>query len=240
VELWSHQADATVYCFDVRSPEEFERGHLAGFRNAPGGQLVQETDMFAPVRNARIVLADDDGVRANMTASWLAQMNWKVAVVDGLTPDDFRINGPWRNPLPPSPLPPGTEVSAAEVRQWQSGTGERIAVLDLSPHRQYARRHIPGSVFIQRAHLEQALEVVRDARKIVPVFLLQGGVDAWVAEGLRADATLPQYACQPTDRYQRPYEGKDVDAGTMQAYLDWEYGLVEQLERDGTHGFFVL
>ena len=26
----------------------------------------------------------------------------------------------------------------------------------------------------------------------------------------------------------------------MQAYLDWEYGLVEQLERDGTHGFTVL
>jgi len=26
----------------------------------------------------------------------------------------------------------------------------------------------------------------------------------------------------------------------MQAYLDWEYGLVAQLERDGTHGFFVI
>jgi len=26
----------------------------------------------------------------------------------------------------------------------------------------------------------------------------------------------------------------------MQAYLDWEYGLVRQLERDGTHGFTVL
>jgi hypothetical protein len=26
----------------------------------------------------------------------------------------------------------------------------------------------------------------------------------------------------------------------MQAYLDWEFGLVEQLARDGTHGFQVL
>jgi hypothetical protein len=26
----------------------------------------------------------------------------------------------------------------------------------------------------------------------------------------------------------------------MQAYLDWEHGLVAQLERDGTHGFTVL
>jgi hypothetical protein len=26
----------------------------------------------------------------------------------------------------------------------------------------------------------------------------------------------------------------------MQAYLDWEYGLVEQLRRDATHGFYVI
>jgi hypothetical protein len=26
----------------------------------------------------------------------------------------------------------------------------------------------------------------------------------------------------------------------MQAYLDWEHGLVAQLGRDGTHGFTVL
>ena len=26
----------------------------------------------------------------------------------------------------------------------------------------------------------------------------------------------------------------------MQAYLDWEHGLVAQLKRDGTHGFTVL
>jgi hypothetical protein len=26
----------------------------------------------------------------------------------------------------------------------------------------------------------------------------------------------------------------------MQAYLDWEFGLIAQLDRDGTHGFKVL
>jgi len=26
----------------------------------------------------------------------------------------------------------------------------------------------------------------------------------------------------------------------MQAYLDWEFGLVAQLGRDGTHGFKVI
>jgi hypothetical protein len=48
------------------------------------------------------------------------------------------------------------------------------------------------------------------------------------------------FASQPLDYYRRPYEGTDASPATMQAYLDWEFGLVDQLERDGTHGFWVL
>ncbi len=33
---------------------------------------------------------------------------------------------------------------------------------------------------------------------------------------------------------------QDNARAAMQAYLDWEYGLVEQLRRDGTHGFYVI
>jgi hypothetical protein len=42
------------------------------------------------------------------------------------------------------------------------------------------------------------------------------------------------------DRYRRPYEGTQNAKEAMQAYLDWEFGLVEQLGRDGTHGFQVI
>ena len=42
------------------------------------------------------------------------------------------------------------------------------------------------------------------------------------------------------DVYRRPYEGTDNPTAAMQAYLDWEFGLVAQLERDGSHGFFVI
>lgn len=136
----------TVYRFDVRTPEEYAAGHLPGFASAPGGQLVQETDHAVPVRGARIVLADDDGVRAPMTASWLAQMGWEVYVID------------------PSP-------SASAL----SETG--------------------------------------------------------------APAVAHSVGAQ---RYRRPYEGTDASADAMQAYLDWEFGLVEQLARDGTHHFKVV
>ncbi|HKO51035.1 MAG TPA: rhodanese-like domain-containing protein, partial [Polyangiaceae bacterium] len=78
----SEDSTRTLYQFDVRTPEEYLAGHRANFRSAPGGQLVQETDSFAPVRGARIVLTDELGARAEMTASWLAQMAWEVYVLD--------------------------------------------------------------------------------------------------------------------------------------------------------------
>jgi rhodanese-related sulfurtransferase len=138
------ETECTLYRFDVRTPEEHAAGHPAGFVEAPGGQLVQETDHFAPVRGARIVLADDIGPRADMTASWLAQLGWDV-------------------------------------------------------------------------------------------FVLDGGFDGQLETGATA---LPPRG--PEGRYKRPYEGTDNPAAAMQAYLDWEYGLVDQLARDGTHGFVVI
>src|ERR1700712_782797 len=52
------QSHRTLYRFDVRSAEDYAAGHIAGFRHYPGGQLVQEIDMAAPVRGARILLSD--------------------------------------------------------------------------------------------------------------------------------------------------------------------------------------
>ncbi|MCR3845455.1 rhodanese-like domain-containing protein, partial [Pseudomonas aeruginosa] len=60
---WQDEHDRTTYLLDVRTPEEYEAGHLPGSRSTPGGQLVQETDHVASVRGARLVLVDDDGVR---------------------------------------------------------------------------------------------------------------------------------------------------------------------------------
>jgi rhodanese-related sulfurtransferase len=139
------QTSRTLYRFDVRDAEEYTAGHLKGFRHYAGGQLVQEIDIAAPVRGARIVLTDNLGIRADMTASWLAQMGWDT-------------------------------------------------------------------------------------------FVLDGGYDGALEAG--PPQVLPK--ADPAHRYRRPYEGTDNLRKMMQAYLDWEYGLVEQLARDGTHGFFVI
>ncbi len=98
-------AGRTLYRFDVRPAEDYAAGHIPGFRHYPGGQLVQETDMAAPVRGSRILLADDLGPRADMTASWLAQMGWEAYVLDGGFDGPLEAGAPAVIP-PPDPAHP--------------------------------------------------------------------------------------------------------------------------------------
>ena len=69
---------------------------------------------------------------------------------------------------------------------------------------------------------------------------LAGGTARWARSGRPLEAGPGEMLSRPADVYRRPYEGTGVDPAAMQAYLDWEYGLVAQLEQDGTHGFSVL
>lgn len=256
------EAQRTTYLLDVRTPEEFAAGHLPGFRNTPGGQLVQETDHTAAVRGARLVLADDDGVRANMSASWLAQMGWDVWVLDGAQPADFTETGAVA-PAVPEPEGPITWAAPAQLAAWlEAEHPGHTAVLDLTTSANYTQRHIPGAWFVIRSQLAQAVASIPKAQRYVltcgssllaryaaqdlvrltgaEVLVLEGGTLAWIAQGLPLEHGETRLASPRIDRYRRPYEGTDSPREAMQAYLDWEFGLVEQLGRDGTHGFRVI
>ena len=282
LDAWFHEPKRTTYLFDVRTPEEFLAGHLPGAVSAPGGQLVQETDHSVPVRGARIVLVDDDGVRANMSASWLAQMHWDVHVLDGLGADAFSETGSPHRPLP-APAVAAATVSAAELADWlgltqapadAQTTNTPVVVIDVGPSAAYVKAHVPGAWFAIRAQLPQALARIHatlaavagqtepaaryvlvspdgllaayaaaDLAALQPqarVFVLDGGSAAWSAAGLPTGTGEQRLASPRIDRYRRPYEGTDNPVEAMQGYLDWEFGLVEQLRRDGTHGFFVI
>jgi rhodanese-related sulfurtransferase len=249
--------DRTLYRFDVRTPDEYVAGHIPGFRSAPGGQLVQETDVFAPVRGGRIVLADDLGPRADMTASWLAQLGWEVYVLEGGF-DGALERGTWT----PS-LPVFAEVETISPRDLaQAIADEAVVVIDLAPSPVHRKGHVPGAWFAIRAQLDVAVTQVPPNKTIVltspdgalatlaapelealtdrPIRVLAGGTEAWIAAGRALETGLTRAANAPTDIYKRPYEGTDNAAEAMQAYLDWEFGLVDQLARDGTHGFYVI
>jgi rhodanese-related sulfurtransferase len=261
IEAWKRQTGRTTYFFDVRNPEEYAAGHLPGFRLVPGGQLVQETEMNAPVRGARIVLFDNDGVRANMTASWLAQMDWETHVLTLADPGLLSERGPWQAPLPPVPdVPRVSLVTPAVLSDWLTEANPPV-VIDLTTSANYLRGHIPGARFALRAQFSEILPKLPQTAHYVltckssllayfahaelaalaenKVFVLVGGTDAWIAAGLPIERD-PHFASPLIDRYRRPYEGTDNSKAAMQAYLDWEFGLVAQLEKDGTHHFRVL
>ena len=253
-DLAALRADAkrTLFTFDVRDPDDYQTGHLPGFRSAPGGQLVQETDVFAPVRGARILLFDDLSVRADMTASWLAQMGWQAMVLEGVKHGDLSETGPWQPRLPE--LPPVDLISAEQLE------AEPAVVLDLGPGPSYRRGHISGAHFIIRSRLLRDLPrnlaasprlvlVSPDDRLArfaaadlaaagIKAKVLAGGMAGWKKRPLETGQGRP--LSDFDDVYRRPYEGTDNQATAMQAYLDWEFGLVEQLKRDATHGFHVI
>lgn len=260
VVSWLQQAGRTTYFFDVRTPDEYVRGHIPGSLSIAGGQLVQETEMYAPVRGARIVLVDDDGVRANMTASWLAQMAWDVFVVDDATRGDFTGTGTPAPKLPPLPEVPA--IDAAALAAGLAGASSATTVIDVSKLAAYRKGHIPGAYFLIRSELERSVANLPKSDRFVvtggdaslarivaselgskvagTVAVLDGGNDAWHAAGFPIEIGETNLASPPIDRYRRPYEGTDVPDSAMQAYLDWEFGLIEQLRRDGTHHFRPL
>lgn len=251
----------TLYRFDVRAADEYEAGHLPGFLPAPGGQLVQETDHHASVRGARIVLADADGVRAAMSASWLAQMGWDVFIVDPPAPAQALTEN--RSPRRTPAVDDVSVVSPQQLQHWLDEPNGSVTVLDLSLSRAYTRQHIAGAWFVLRDELADVLRTLIPTQRYVltsedglhaqfaardlqqraegrDVWVLEGGNAAWSKAGGRVESGEQRLASNKRDRYRRPYEGTDAPREAMQAYLDWEFGLIAQLERDGTHGFRVV
>ena len=263
LQTWLTDDTRTTYFFDVRTPEEYAAGHVAGARSAPGGQLVQETDHQAAVRGARLVLCDDDGVRANMSASWLAQMGWEVYVLQGLTAESFNATdtAPLRLPEPQGKVP---AVNVTQVKTWLADRNSHTVVLDFSTSAQYIQGHIHNAWWVLRTQLAESLkkahkgyryvltchngsvsryavpEVQALVKAGVDVVWLEGGNAAWAAAGNKLQTGDHQMAVERVDRYRRPYEGTNNPVEAMQGYLDWEFGLVEQLARDGTHHFKVI
>jgi rhodanese-related sulfurtransferase len=262
---WAADTTRTLYRWDVRTPEEFAAGHLPGFGSAPGGQLVQETDVFAAVRGARIALVDGgqaEGVRAAMTAHWLAQLGWEVGWLSDADAGEFTETGAWAAPQVASPQVDFISPAQLQAQLAEGGTW----VLNFTTSANHVKGHIPGAWWLLRAQLPQALATLRQnqpapqrivltcgnsalARYVAaevaalghaPAAVLQGGNAAWVAAGLPQDQGEQRLLSPRIDRYRRPYEGTDAPREAMQAYLDWEFGLVAQLARDGTHGFAVL
>ncbi|MDH4249048.1 MAG: rhodanese-like domain-containing protein [Deltaproteobacteria bacterium] len=181
LEEWlAASAERTTYLLDVRHPEEYEAGHLPQARPAPGGQLVQATDLYVATRNARLVLVDDTGVRARMTASWLRQMGWRdTHVLEGGLWGDWRTHAPQgasglprleRGPWKPEVLGTGAtdNFSTLTPQELAGAMAEgAAAVLDLADSLTHKSGHIPGAWFARRLDLKTALSKLPKQGRVV-------------------------------------------------------------------------
>lgn len=258
---WRADTTRTLYVLDVRDPAEYEAGHLVDAKPAPGGQLVQATDRYVGVRGARLVLVDDNGVRATMSASWLIQMGWTdVHVLENGLESDPLVTGPYQ------PKVFGMEdaevelISPQELAALMVGGG--AIVVDLTDSRRHRNGHIPGSRFAIRANLPGNLEEIPDSyqdnAKVVltspdgilatvaaadaalsgrDVKVLDGGTAAWAETDMPMATGLKDALDDTVDVWYRPYDLDEGNEAAMQTYLTWEVGLSEQIERDGTTRF---
>jgi len=246
---WRREADSrTLYVLDVRDPVEYRAGHLPGTVMIPGGQLVQETDSWLGVWGARVVLVDDTGVRARMTASWLKRMGWDAVVLEGGLDGIELERGIPAAPTGIFPLadPEPTPVKPAELQ------ANPAVVIDLALSRNHLRGHIPGAWFAIRARLAEALDKLLGQGDLVltsedgtiaryaaaelstrRVKVLAGGTAAWIAAGLPLETGMGPLASKPDDvalsaRDRPPAERERY----MREYLTWEVDLVNQIARD--------
>jgi rhodanese-related sulfurtransferase len=216
---------------------------------APGGQLVQETDSWLGVWGARVVLVDDTGVRARMTASWLRRMGWDAVVLEGALEGAELPRG---IPAPRSDIFPlaGPEPATIQPAELRTNPG---VVVDLALSRNHRQGHVPGAWFAIRARLAEALEKLPAQRDLVltsedgtiacyaaaelrtrrPIKVLAGGTAAWKAAGLPLETGMGPLADEPDDvsvsaRDRPPAERERY----MRQYLAWEIDLVNQIARD--------
>jgi rhodanese-related sulfurtransferase len=257
VTRWlSENESRTTYLLDVRTPDEFAAGHLEGSVSAEGGQLVQAIDRWVGVRGARLVLVDDSGTRAIMTAHWLQQMGWDVAVLSAPFADSGALAQGFGTPRRPV-LPDVTSITVAEAAHWLY---DGAAAVFIGPSGAYRRAHPEGAVWAIRPRLDRLPASVLRATRIAvfaddedegrlaaadlaeiaagPVVLVQGGVDAW-RTAARPFAASPD---DPPDRERIDYVfwNHDRHAGNeeaMRAYLRWETELPDEIARDGLAGF---
>jgi rhodanese-related sulfurtransferase len=251
VAAWTRESDRTTYLLDVRTPEEFAAGSLPGAVHAPGGQLVQATDQWVGIRNARIVLADSESVRAPVVASWLTQLGCDAYVLEG------GVSASLKAAAPQTPdLPDVAPISAEDLKRRQ---GQGAIVFELRESMSFRKGHIPGSRWSIRSRIvddarnaRAGIVLVGDASvaRLAAIDLeecgakdlsiLDGGFAAWTAAGYPTESSPdvpPDSEC--IDYLFFVHDRHAGNRAAMQQYLSWETGLIAQLSAEDRKLFRV-
>ena len=248
---WRDDATRATYVFDVRDRDEFEARHVAGARNAPEGALVMSPDHYIGTQNARCVVADDDTVRATITALWLLQMGRSTPYVldDAALEESLRETGPEPRRIlgldRDSSVPITPTALAALIRQAAP------LIIDVGDSTAYVESHVPGARWCLRSALASVASgppvvltsadgvmarlAARDLAELgrKDDLVLDGGTAAWCAAGLPAERGPTHLLSPRDDLWLASSERLGDERANVTAYLEWETSLLTAIERGG-------
>ena len=253
VASWLADARRTTYLFDVRTHEEFAADAVPGSRHAPGGQLVQATDQWVGVRGARLVVMDDDMIRAPMVANWLHQLGHEVYILEGGITAARAQQMPEAATFAPDLLPTMSPADLAAER-------DDVQLVDLRPAMTYRAGHIDGARWSIRPRLDRlgldasrAVVLVASSDAVAAlagqrlgelghtnIRRLAGDAAAWQSAGLKMASTPndpPDAEC--IDFLFHTHQRNDGDEAAARAYLAWELGLVDQMDAQERASFRI-
>lgn len=243
---WLADTNRTTYVLDVRTAEEFAARTLPGAVHAPGGQLVQATDQWLGVRGGRILLIDDEGVRAPIVAAWLRQMGHDAHLLAGGIDATLAIPAPAKAALPSLPLIAPRDLAAL----LQAGT---IRALDLRGSMEFRRGHATGATWAIRPRLAggtgavalfgdesiaRAAALDLQALGVTEIVLVEDGFAGWRKAGLTVETSgdnPPDAEC--IDYLFFTHDRHEGNAAAARQYLAWELGLLEQLDEQERGSF---
>ncbi len=257
LNAWLADSASTTYVFDVRTPEEYRRHCLAGAVHAPGGQLIQATDQWVGVHRSRIVLADDDESRAPVVAAWLALMGARVAWLRGGDAQWPRVEG-----LAERGARFAFNTQGLVPATLDEALSRDVLCLDARPSMQYRQAHLPRARWVNRSLLdrqvanlarEQPVVVVADSTGAAACLVtslealgfqrprwLAADIDAWRRCGVPLETTPGQPADEDCiDFLFFVHDRHDGNLASARRYLEWETGLLAQLDEEERGGFLI-
>jgi rhodanese-related sulfurtransferase len=219
--LLQQSAQGNFLAFDLRDGGPRAAAHVPCSVAVDSGVLIIRYDELIAVRDAPVMLVDDDAVRMLLTGVWLRRLGLPcVQTLAGGFDAWARANRPTRGVETPSGWDAASAVAPAlqadEVDGWLAAHAS-AQVLHVDTGASYGRGHLPGATSLPRGWLETrvaALAPLLDAallltcaegaqaafaaaalrrRGYAHVAWLQGGTRAWAATGraLETASTSP-------------------------------------------------
>jgi rhodanese-related sulfurtransferase len=170
VHAWLKEHDRSTFLCDVRTPEEFAKGSVLNAQHTPGGQLVQATDQYVGIKGARLVLIDQEGVRAPAMASWLAMLGWEVAVWQNafehtpITTQDSNQQGV----LHADDEPSSEDITQIGCEHIEDLMRSGVKAVDLRPSMKFRETHLLGAIWSIRPNLPELTTLLKEK----PVLLI--------------------------------------------------------------------